>query len=137
MLLCDWAEAVEGKLYAQGGGWTHLLIRDPSEPVSMAVGLVVAVPWTEANKRHALELNLRTEDGQQVQMGDHDIKAGGQIEVGRPPGIKPGIDLNAVLAFNFTALQLPPGGYVWRLSIGEESCGRAPFWVLSPQGGPA
>lgn len=131
MLLCDWAEAVAGKLYAQGGGWTHVL-KAEDEPVSMALGLVIAVPWNETNKRHPLELRLRTEDGDQFMIGEQEIMAGGNIEVGRPAGIKQGSDLNAVVAFNFQGLKLPAGGYVWRLTIGEESCGRTPFWVLTP-----
>jgi hypothetical protein len=134
MLLCDWAEAVNGKLYAQGGGWTHLIM--PTErPRSMAVGLVIAVPWNDANQRFPLELRLQTEDGEQVSMGDQEVKAPGQIEVGRPAGVKPGSDLNAVLAYNFHGLVLPAGGYVWRLTIGDEPSGRTPFWVLTAKGG--
>ena len=109
MLLCDWAETVNGKLYAQGGGWTHILTAG-NEPLNMAIGLVLVVPWNEANQRHALEVRLRTEDGDQMSVGDREVKAGGKIEVGRPPGIKPGSDLNAVVATSSSACCSRSGG---------------------------
>ena len=134
MILCDWAEAVSGKLYSQGGGWTHVL-SPPGNPLNMALGLIVAVPWTDANKRFPIEASLRTEDGDQVTVGSQEVKATGQIEVGRPAGVKPGSDLNAVLAFNFHGLPLDPGGYVWQLTIGGNPSARTPFWVIDMTGG--
>jgi hypothetical protein len=132
MILCDWAEAVEGKLYSQGGGWTHVLTTG-EEPLSMALGLIIAVPWTEANRRHLLEVRLLDDDGAQVEIMGHPVMAGGQIEVGRPPGIKPGSDLNAVVAFKFLGLPLRPSGYVFELKVNDEENARTPFWVLAPQ----
>jgi hypothetical protein len=129
MLLCDAAETVGGKLYVLGGGWTHLLT--PGQPVNMALAVVVAVPWTETNKRHPLEVRLLTDDGETVSVNDVPVQAGGQIEVGRPIGIKPGSDLNAVLAFGFNGVVLEPGGYVWQLSISGVPEARTPFWVLA------
>lgn len=131
MILCDWAEAVNGKLYSQGGGWTHLLLGGNNPAADMAVGLVVAVPWDETNKRHPLELRLMTDDGEQVMVGDQEVMGAGNIEVGRPAGIKPGSDLNAVVAFKFQGVPLEPGGYVWQLTIDDEPRGRTPFWVVT------
>ena len=46
----------------------------------------------------------------------------GAFEVGRPPGIKPGVPIDVPLAINVGALPLAPGGrYEWRLSIDGES----------------
>ena len=42
LLLCDFAEAVNGKLYVMGGGWNVLFA--PGQPVTMSVAAVVAVP---------------------------------------------------------------------------------------------
>lgn len=130
MILCDWAEAVNGKLYCQGGGWTHLRSSSPEAVHSMAVGVVVAVPWDETNSRHRLELTLLTDDGDQVTMGETEVGARGTLEVGRPAGVKPGLEQNAIQAYRFNGLALPAGGYVWRLEVGDVATARTPFWVV-------
>ena len=38
LLLCDFAEAVNGKLYVMGGGWNVLFA--PGQPVTMSVAAV-------------------------------------------------------------------------------------------------
>lgn len=129
MILCDAAEQVNGKLYVLGGGWTHLIA--PNVPVNMALGVVVAVPWNETNRRHALTVALLDADGQQVSVNDHEVQTNGAVEVGRPVGVKPGSDMNAVLSFAFNGLVLPPGGYVWQLRVGDHE-ERTPFWVVDP-----
>jgi hypothetical protein len=128
MLLCDAAQEVGGKLYVLGGGWTHLL--RPNQPVTMALGIVVAVEWNETNTPHTLEVCLVNEDGAAVAVDGKPIQAGARIEVGRPPRIKPGSDINAPLAMTFQGILLAPGGYVWQLKRGGEVLARTPFWVL-------
>jgi len=72
-----------------------------------------------------------TEDGQAVDLGQGPIAATGNLEVGRPPGLRRGTPLDSVLALNFAGLELRPGGYVWQLSINGETKARTPFRVLS------
>ena len=132
MVLCDAAEAVSGKLYLMGGGWTHVLT--PREPVNMALGVVVAIPWDETNRRHDLRVALMDEDGEQMKIGGKSVGADGQIEVGRPAGIKPGSAINAVMAFRFNGIRLEPGGYVWELRVADTVV-RTPFWVLDASEG--
>ena len=55
LLLCDYAEAINGKLYIMGGGWT---ICAPG-PRNMAVAIRVLVPWSDTNKQHNLALMLQ------------------------------------------------------------------------------
>jgi hypothetical protein len=55
----------------------------------------------------------------------------GQMEVGRPPGIKPGSDLNAPVAFAFNGVNLPVGGYRWELWIDDKQKAIAPFRALA------
>ncbi len=62
MLLADAAQAVEGKLYILGGGWSII----GPEPTPMAFAIKIEVPWTEANIRHQLRVALYDEDGQPV-----------------------------------------------------------------------
>ena len=54
LLLCDFAEAVNGKLYVMGGGWNILFA--PGQPVTMSVAAVIAVPWDRTNQQHELSL---------------------------------------------------------------------------------
>ena len=62
---------------------------------------------------------LKDEDGQEIVVdGIGAVRNEGQFEIGRPPGIKAGSDLNAVMVFKFGGLLLVPGGYVWELQVG-------------------
>ena len=45
------------------------------------------------------------------------VAFGGEFEVGRPPGLKPGTPLDFPVAVNSTPLPLEPGRYEWRLTI--------------------
>jgi len=127
MLLCDAAEEVGGKLYILGGGWSFL--HRPDVPTSMALAIKVAVPWNETNKAHTLRAQLLTDDGEPVDADGEAIEATGNFEVGRPPGVKPGSDLDAPFVVPFQ-LALPAGGYVWELEIDGEPTARTPFRVL-------
>lgn len=120
LLLCDAAQAVNGKLYILGGGWS---IAGPG-PISMALALKIEVPWDQANRVHDLRLVLVTADGQPVRLptseGDQPVEITAKFEVGRPPGLRPGTPLDFVFAVNLESLPVPPGGrYEWLLEIDE------------------
>ena len=122
MLLCDYAEAINGKLYIMGGGWS---VTGP-DPNPSAIAIRIEVPWDEANKQHELQLELLTDDGQPVKVqtitGEMPMAIGGNFEVGRPPGLKPGTPLDVAVAMNIGPIPLPPGrSFVWRLSINGET----------------
>jgi len=132
LLLCDFAEAVNGKLYVMGGGWNVLFA--PGQPVTMSVAAVIAVPWDQTNRKHELALELLTEDGERVAMEDETIAVTGEFELGRPPGIKPGSSLNAPFVWTFAGLVLESGGYEWKVSIDGEPVASRAFAVTSPPG---
>lgn len=121
MLLADAAQEVGGKLYILGGGWSI----KAAVPTPMAIALKIGIPWTETNKRHDLRLQLLGEDGQEPEVIGPDgqpttaeIVVAAQFEVGRPPGLPPGTELDAPLAVSVGSIPLRPGrGYVWRLEI--------------------
>lgn len=125
LLLADAAEAVNGKLYILGGGWS---VTGPG-PVPFAIALKIEVPWDQANTRHELRLELLDGDGQPVALaqepgGDASpLVIGGSFEVGRPPGLPAGTPLDSVLAVSFSGgLPLEPGSrYEWRLSINDKT----------------
>ena len=135
LLLCDHAEAVNGKLYINGGGWNLLFA--VGAPVNISLAILIEVPWDEANRRHRLRVDLLTVDGELVEMDDGNaISIPGEFEVGRPPGIKPGTTLNTPIVVNVAGLKLEAGGYEWRLFIGDEPVARRPFQVTPPPGMP-
>lgn len=122
MLLADAAQVANGKLYLLGGGWS---ITGPQVP-PMAVALKIDVPWNEANRRHSWKLSLVDGDGQAVQVpgpeGPQEVFAGGEFEVGRPPGLAEGSDIDLPLAVNMGPLPLPAGNrYAWRLWIDDDT----------------
>ena len=132
MMLCDAAQSMGGKLYILGGGWTQIMLVDPLPPMALAVQLTV--PWDQANERMAVEVALVTEDGKPVDFGSGPVAAGGEMEVGRPPGLRRGTPLDSSLVMNFGGLRLNPGGYVWELRVDNDAKARTPFRVLPSQG---
>jgi hypothetical protein len=131
MLLCDYAEEVGGKLYVMGGGWSHL--RTPNQPSNMALAIQISVPWNQANEPHDLTIRLVTGDGHPVQneQGEN-IELTGKVEVGRPPGLRPGSQLAVPLAARFNGLILEPGTYRWELEVDGAPLEDTTFDVIQP-----
>ncbi len=131
-ILCDAAQAADGKLNVLGGGFTRLSA--PGMPTNMSLGLIVHVPWDQANERFQIETVLVDEDGQQVEIEGNKVQGAGELEVGRPAGLKQGERLNVPLAMNFNGIVLPGGGYVWECRLQGEVVARCPFRVAIPVG---
>jgi len=117
-LLADNAQAVGGKLYLLGGGWN---VCGPG-PLTAALAGIVELDWDEANQPRRVRIVLLTEDGQPVRVptatGDREVVLEGNVEVGRPPGTRPGISFNVPIAINFGPLPIPPGGrFVWQFWV--------------------
>lgn len=122
MLLADYAVVSDGKLTVVGGGWSQT----GPEPASFGIGLLIQVPWDQANTVHTFSAELLDADGSPVAFETDDaeeqpVAFGGDFEVGRPPGLKPGTPLDFAVAVNSTPLPLEPGRYEWRLTIDGES----------------
>lgn len=106
LILADHVDVVGNKLYLNGGGWDVLTVNS-GFPVQQTLGLAAAfsVPWNETNQRHSVEIEVVTADGMTL------AKAGGQLEVGRPPGLPVGQPQRAQLAVNMTLSLEKPGTY--------------------------
>ena len=140
MMLCDAAQAVDGKLYILGGGWNTI----GADPAPTAIAMYVEIPWDMTNMKHAWRLELLDADNQPVQVptpaGERPLVVEGELEVGRPPGVTPGIGLGVPLAINVGPIALGSGQrYVWRLSIRGESNDnwRLPFSTRAAGAAPA
>lgn len=122
LLLADSAQAVAGKLYILGGGWS---VTGP-EPSPSALALKIEVPWDQSNIDHNLLIELLDADGHPVELptpdGDQPMRVESSFVVGRPPEAPPGTPLDIPLAINFGPLPLEPGGrYQWRVWIDGET----------------
>jgi hypothetical protein len=131
LLLCDWAEAINGKLYIMGGGWSHILM---SQPVTMAIAVNVSVPWHATNQQHKIRATLQTEDGLVVSMAGRPIEVEADLEVGRPPGATVGMAQNAPMALRLQNLPLQPGAYSWKFEIDGQEYSRVMFQANNAPG---
>jgi hypothetical protein len=133
LILCDYAEAINGKLYIMGGGWTIC----PPGPRFMAVAIRINVPWDETNNKHQLNLFLQDAEGNAVSLGEPPlpVEKNGEFEVGRPPGIPQGTEMDFTAVLGFINLPLASdAGYRWQLEINGEPAGHASFRTLPNQG---
>ena len=117
MLLADSVQAVGGKLYILGGGWS---VTGP--PAQFGIAILIEIPWDQTNQKHPWKLELLESDGAavlvQTPSGEQPLVFQGELEVGRPPGLKPGTPIAVPLAINLAPLALEPSSrYEWRLSI--------------------
>lgn len=125
MLLADYVVVADGKLTIVGGGWSQT----GPEPAPFGIGLLIQVPWDQANTPHQFKVELLDADGAAVSFDEDDpdnesdqsVEFGGEFEVGCPPGLKPGTPLDFPVAVNSVPLPLEPGRYEWRLTIDEQS----------------
>jgi hypothetical protein len=118
LMLADSAQAVGGKLYILGGGWS---ITNATN-ITMSIAIKIEVPWDQTNVSHKLKLVLLTEDGQPVTVNDRVCEIQADFEVGRPPGLKPGTPIDVPLAINMSQLNLLPSShYVWHCSIDDKT----------------
>lgn len=124
LVLADFARVVDGKLDVLGAGWNMVNATE----VTMGVGVIVEIPWSDTNRPHQLRLELFGADGEPVQLpsptgeGTETLTVEAGFEVGRPPGIAPGTPLNMPFAVNVNNVPLPQGNrYEWRLTINGQS----------------
>lgn len=122
LLLCDAAVAdPNGKLHMLGAGWS--MTGSPTSP--QAVAVLLKIPWDRSNEQLAMVLRLVDPDGRPVTVatpdGTQEVTMGGNIEAGRPPGVTPGSQLDAALAFSVPSLPLAPGRYQWRLDVADDT----------------
>ncbi|MEX0630636.1 MAG: hypothetical protein WEE67_01325 [Chloroflexota bacterium] len=101
LLLADYAEVLNNKMYLMGGGWDNFA--PSSYPAEMRWGVAVGirVPFLESNRPIHFVLTMRGDGGQ-----EH-FRIEGDLETGRPPGSK-GESILAPLAINGTTQLIGP-----------------------------
>jgi hypothetical protein len=136
VILCDWAEVVNNKLYIMGAGWD----RAPAgTPFPLAVALLIMVPWTETNKKHVAQISMVTTDGspalpalppgapEAMRAQLQPVQGSFQFEVGRPPGATEGTAIIVPLSLRIPAIVLDAKRYVFQLTIDNVPIESAPF----------
>lgn len=107
VVIADHAEAINGKLYLQGAGWTDMMqpLGPEGQPTIMHLGIAVSIliRWNETNRRFPLAVTITHEDGAEL------ARVNAQVEAGRPVGIPPGSDFRSVLAIGAN-IQFPRTG---------------------------
>lgn len=123
LILADFAQALGGKLYLQGGGWSRF--KPPAYPASVqfGVGLGVRVPYAETEDKHHVILTMQTADGVELWRIDADV------ETGRPPGSRGEAQL-AILAVSGGAELKGPGEFVLKASVDGRERKRVSFKAL-------
>ena len=135
MMLCDFAESINGKLYIMGGGWGQV---HGADPISCSVAIRFGVPWDQTNVKHRMRLELLDQDGLAVMGPDgQPVKVEGDVEVGRPVGTIPGSELSHSMAIRIQGLPLPDNQYRFILTVDDEAMASSGFRVVRPAGGGA
>jgi hypothetical protein len=127
MLLCDWAQEINGKLYIMGAGWSRVVLR---QPLDCALAVKIDVPWDRTNDQHKIRASLVTEDGSPVIVEGNPVMIEGAFETGRPAGLKPGSTIDASLALRFGGFMLDAGRYVFKFNVNGKDEAEVPFDVI-------
>ena len=128
LLLADAAtQDSHGKVSALGLGWS--VTSSPTPPAALV--LFMKVPWNLANQKHRLEMRLVDEDGRPAGPGPEGLNIQGEFEVGRPPGLPQGTDIDNAIVLNLPAgLELGTDrGYEWRVEVNGDIVARRQFLV--------
>jgi hypothetical protein len=105
LILADAAEEVVGKLYLLGGAWDMLSPSNYPSLIPFGLGVGILVPWSHTNMKHHFTFVIKASEGADLVRGD------GDFEVGRKPGLRPGMTQRVVLAIR-GQLNIPgPGTY--------------------------
>jgi hypothetical protein len=126
--LCNHAEAQNNQLYVMGGGIDRAIIpagRSGPFTISLALGIIVEVPWTATNQEHTISVELEDEDGHPVEVEKEfdetePFRAQFGFNVGRPRQLEDGETQSVAFAINIPVLQLEKlGSYIFSVSIDD------------------
>ncbi|BCQ08431.1 hypothetical protein JMUB5695_01863 [Mycobacterium heckeshornense] len=118
VLVADAAQAVDGKIYALGLGWSH--VGTPTPPHALII--LLDVDWNETNHRFQLRAELVDSDMHEVtiqtSIGEQPVVLEAELEVGRPAGLPRGTAVRVPFTATFGSLNLVAGSrYEWRVTI--------------------
>lgn len=135
VMLCDHAEATNGKLFINGAGINVFWVApEPPHRITASVAMVVHVPYTATNQPHSVGVHLMDEDGNAVVPWTPDgveargpVKLDGNFNVGRPPNLTPGEAQTVPLALGFQVPFAQLGRYSFKVEIDGAEVRQLPF----------
>ena len=127
LFTADHAEAVNGKLYINGGGWNRLGFPFfPQVLPNMAVVAIVEVPFAKYQAEHQFEIKMVDPDGAALA-----LKIDGNFRVGADPNMNYGDPTLMPFALPVHNLLIQgPGDYSFVFSIDGKELGRYPIRVM-------
>jgi hypothetical protein len=92
VILCDFAQSWQGKLFISGAGINVLGVPNPEppHPISIHVAVLVTVPWNAHNQLHTLRVSLLDQEEKVVELQN----------VAAPPGSPPDDAGRVIAKFN-------------------------------------
>lgn len=93
LILADKAEALNGKLYLMGGGFTNLYLVQLPGPAFVDLAIGLNFDYHETGEQHEMSVALEDADDQPVAPA-----MVLPLPIGRPPGLPPGDSLRLVMA---------------------------------------
>lgn len=124
VLLADHSEAVNGKLYLNGGGWNVLRLPELPHEWTFHIGLGIDVAWHETNSPHELSVSIQDPDG--VELGEG---LAANFETGRPAGMAQGQEQRLVMSIGVAATFSTAGPHAAVVQVDGEELGRARFYL--------
>lgn len=110
----DHADAVNGKVYVNGGFWNKLSYPQyPAVVATMSLVAVIRIPFREYQEDHRFLLGMVDADGNALP-----LKVEGQFRVGASPDLRRGDPTLMPLAIPVSGLRIEaPGDYSFTLSV--------------------
>jgi len=125
LIIADFAEVINNKLYLQGGGWDKLTV-NTGFPFIRQIGIAASinVPWNETNQDGTLRIEILTQDAKSL------AKMEGKFRVGRPADHPPGEDQRAQIAASLGIEIETEGVYVVSAHLEDQEEARVKFSVV-------
>lgn len=125
LMLADWAETINGKVYIQGGGWDRKLPAPEGQAFSFAIAAGILVPWHLTNQQHQFSVSIETGDGNII---PPEITGG--FNMGRPALSLPGQKFRVSLAAQITTKSPGLGAYRIRIVVNNKIVKYTSFYVV-------
>jgi len=129
ILLSDYSEDVNGKLYLVGGGWNVVRLPELPHELAFHISFGIDVAWHETNDPHELSITVQDPDG--IELGEGFTA---NFETGRPPGMPPGQEQRLVMSIGATASFTTAGPHAAVVQVDGEELGRARFYLMDAGG---
>ncbi len=128
LVLCDQAQAVNGKLYLLGGGWDTMRRRD-------APTFVTAAGWIDVGpddpRRFDIQVDFVAEDanGAPFRLGEEIVSQEASVEIVGDDFPATGLRRH-IFALGFIGVPFPAGVYRCRLTAGQAEIASSRFQVI-------